>query len=401
VNPIDPFERYHLTRVINASGTMTALGASRTGDDAIAAMTAILPCFVGMDQLQARASMAIAEATGAEAGCVTACAAAGMALSVAAAMTGSDLARIERLPDTTGLRAEVVIGAGHLVHYGAPVAQAITLTGATVVPAGTATRVESFHLEDAISEHTAAVLFVVSHHTVQQGQAALDETIAIAHRLGVPVIVDTASEHDLTGPFAKGADLAVWSAHKFLGGPTAGIVAGRKDLVRAVYLQNRGLGRHMKVGKEGVLGTIAALEAWGRRDHAAEAAREAAILAEWETSLAGVPGLRLARHADWTGNPITRLELTLDPGAAGLEAWELADRLSGRDPAVHVRDELAEHQRLYLDPCNVTAEEARLVGAAIADEMGRALAAGDGRRMGLAERRRLAAEAARRWPDGL
>ena len=198
-----------------------------------------------------------------------------------------------------------------------------------------------------------------------------------------------------------GADLAIWSAHKFLGGPTAGIVAGRKELVRAVYLQNRGLGRHMKVGKEGVLGTIAALEAWARRDHAAEAAREASILAEWEARLAGVPGLRLARHADWTGNPITRLELTLDPGAAGLEAWELADRLSGRDPAIHVRDDLAEHQRLYLDPCNVTAEEARLVGAAIVDEVARALQAGDGRRIGLAERRRLAAEAARRWPDGL
>ncbi len=111
--------------------------------------------------------------------------------------------------------------------------------------------------------------------------------------------------------------------------------------------------------------------------------------------------LILARHADWTGNPITRLEVTLDPGKAGLEAWELADRLSARDPAIHVRDDLAEHQRLYLDPCNVTAEEAPLVDAAIAQEVARALAMGDGRQGGYAERRRLAVEAARRWPDGL
>jgi L-seryl-tRNA(Ser) seleniumtransferase len=398
---MDPFERYKLTGLINASGTMTALGASRAGDEVIEATAAILPHFVSIDQLQARASVVIAAATGAEAGCVTASAAAGMALAVAAAMTGSDLARIERLPDTTGLKSEVVIGAGHLVNYGAPVAQAITLTGAQVVTAGTAARVESFHLEDAISERTAAVLFLVSHHVVQEGQTSLDETIAIAHRLGVPVIVDMASEYDLAGPFEKGADLAIWSAHKFLGGPTAGIVAGRKDLVRAAYLQNRGLGRHMKVGKEGILGTIAALEAWGRRDHAAEARREAAILAEWEAELAGVPGLSLARLADWTGNPITRLELTIHPANTGLEAWELADRLSGRDPAVHVRDDHAEHQRLYLDPCNVTAKEARLVGAAIAEEIARALATGDGRRTTLAERRRRLAEAARCWPDGL
>ena len=367
----------------------------------IEAAATILPHFVRIDELQARASEVIAAATGAEGGCVTASAAAGMALAVAAVMTRDDLARIERLPDAAGLKSEVVIGAGHLVHYGAPVAQAIALTGACVVSAGTAARVESYHLEDVICEHTAAVLFVVSHHVVQEGQSSLEETIAIAHRLGVPVVVDMAAEYDLTGPFEKGADLAIWSSHKFLAGPTAGIVAGRKDLVRAVHLQNCGLGRHMKVGKEGILGTIAALEAWGRRDHAAEAAREAAILTVWLTRLADVPGLSLARHADWTGNPITRLELTLDPLQAGLEAWELADRLRARDPAIHVRDDLAEHQRLYLDPCTVTAAEAQLVGAAIGHEVARALATGDGRRTGYAERRQLAAEAARRWPDGL
>ncbi len=71
------------------------------------------------------------------------------------------------------------------------------------------------------------------------------------------------------GVLAAGADLALYSSHKFLGGPTGGIVAGRRDLVRAAFLQNGGIGRGMKVGKEGIAGTIAALEAWERRDHAA------------------------------------------------------------------------------------------------------------------------------------
>jgi D-glucosaminate-6-phosphate ammonia-lyase len=66
---------------------------------------------------------------------------------------------------------------------------------------------------------------------------------------------------------AAGADIVIYSAHKFLGGPTAGIVAGRKDLVRATFLQNIGIGRGMKVGKEGIVGTIAALAAWHKRDH--------------------------------------------------------------------------------------------------------------------------------------
>ena len=85
----------------------------------------------------------------------------------------------------------------------------------------------------------------------------------------MPVIVDAASEYDLRGFVAAGADIAIYSAHKFLGGLTAGIVAGRKDLVRAAYLQNGGIGRGMKVGKEGIVGAIAALEAWAQRDHAA------------------------------------------------------------------------------------------------------------------------------------
>ena len=92
------------------------------------------------------------------------------------------------------------------------------------------------------------------------------------------MIVDAASEYDLRGFLAKGADLVAYSAHKFLGGPTAGIVAGRKDLVRATFLQNYGIGRGMKVGKESIAGAIAALDAWGKRDHAAVRAREGGYL---------------------------------------------------------------------------------------------------------------------------
>ena len=95
------------------------------------------------------------------------------------------------------------------------------------------------------------------------------------------MVADLASEYDLQGFLAAGADLVVYSAHKFLGGPTAGIVAGRKDLVRAAFLQNSGIGRGMKVGKEGIAGAIAALEAWERRDHAAIRALETRHLELW------------------------------------------------------------------------------------------------------------------------
>ncbi|MEZ5925736.1 MAG: aminotransferase class V-fold PLP-dependent enzyme [Hyphomicrobiaceae bacterium] len=394
---IDIHSRYRLSRIINASGTMTTIGASMVVPDAIAAGAAIQRHFVSMNQLQSRASEAIASATGAEAGVVTACSAAGMTLGVAAAMTGSDLAAIERLPDTAGLRNEVVIQAGHCINYGAPVEQAIRIAGAKVVQAGSAALVETYNIEAAITPATAAILHVVSHHTVQEGQTPLADVIAIGKAQGIPVIVDMASEYDLRGPIALGAALAIYSAHKFLGGPTAGIIAGSRELVRACYLQNRGIGRTMKVGKEGVLGTIAALEAWSRRDHAALRAKEDAIVAYWERALANFPGISLSRHADWTGNPVERLKLTVGRGA-GLYAWELADRLAACDPAVFVRDDLVEQGAIYLDPCNLRPGEEKTVADAIRATVEAARQNGEGLCESLSDRRKRAIAALQDWP---
>ena len=122
-------------------------------------------------------------------------------------MTGADLARIEQLPDATGMKDEVLIQAGHMVYYGAPIEQAIRLTGAKVVPVGQSTFARPYHLAGKITERTAAAVYVISHHAVQYGQIDLAEFCAICRERGVPVIVDAASEYDLRGFLAKGADL--------------------------------------------------------------------------------------------------------------------------------------------------------------------------------------------------
>jgi L-seryl-tRNA(Ser) seleniumtransferase len=354
--------RLGLRPVINVSGTMTSLGASIVVPEAVQAVAEILPQFVEITDLQRKASARIAKSCAAEAGFVTASASAGISLAVAGAMTGDDLLAIERLPDTAGLpRTEVLLQVGHMVSYGAPVDQAVRLAGAKVVPVGTATSAAGYQLDGAITERTAAALYVVSHHVVQYGQIPLEEFAAICRAKGVPVIVDAASEYDLAGFLAKGADLVIYSAHKFLGGPTAGIVAGREDLVRATFLQNRGIGRGMKVGKEGVVGTIAALDAWEKRDHAAARAREDGHLKLWHEGLAGLPGVTAVIEPDPTDNPLDRLKVTIDPAKAGLAAWDVADRLAAGDPPVIVRDHEVEHGYVYLDPCNQHDGEAQLV----------------------------------------
>lgn len=357
--------RLGLRPVINVSGTMTSLGASICVPDAIAAMAEILPEFVEMSDLHAKASQVIARLTGAEAGTVTASASAGVTLAMAACMTGADRARIERLPDTAGMKSEAVIQLGHMVHYGAPLDQAIRLAGATVVPVGQATDTREYQLEGAISDHTAAAVYVVSHHTVQYGMLPLPDFAAVCRRHGVPVIVDAASEYDLKGILAAGADLAIYSAHKFLGGPTAGLVAGPLELVRATYLQNTGIGRGMKMGKESIVGAMAALTAWEKRDHAAVRRGETAALELWQGRLAGRPGLRAEIVPDPTDNPLDRLHIHVDPKAAGLAAWQLAAALADGDPPVIVRDHEVEQGYFVLDPCNLHPGEAEVVAERI------------------------------------
>ncbi len=399
MNEIDIRAQLGLRPIINVSGTMTALGASIVVPEAVAAVSAILGEFVEIDDLQRKASTVIARLCATEAGFVTASCAAAITLAVAGAMTGDDLSAVERLPDATGLKHEVVILAGHMVSYGAPIEQGIRLAGASVVPVGQATSARHHQLAGAITANTAAAVFVVSHHVVQYGMLPFADFVEIAHARGVPVIVDAASEYDLRCFLAAGADLALYSSHKFLGGPTGGILAGRKPLVRAAYLQNGGIGRGMKVGKEGIAGTIAALQAWEHRDHAGIRATENGALELWMTTLAGRPGITATIEPDPTANPLDRLRLAVDPAAAHITAWDLADRLAAGPRPVIVRDHEIEHGFFYLDPCNLHPGEAAIVATRLGDELARAQASNEVVATSFTERRLRQARRRQSWPD--
>jgi D-glucosaminate-6-phosphate ammonia-lyase len=364
-------------QVINVSGTMTSLGASIVVPQAIDAMNRGLPQFFDMSALHRYASGVIADLTGGEAGFVTASCASGITLAVAAAMTGSDLHAIEQLPDTASLKNEVLILSGHMVSFGAPVEQMIRLAGAKVVPVGQATSSSAYQLSGAITDRTAAAVFVVSHHVVDYAQVPLKTFVEVCHAKGIPVIVDAASEYDLRLFLVSGADLAVYSGHKFLGGPTSGIITGSKDLIRACYLQNRGIGRGMKVGKETIIGVSAALTAWKTRDHEGIRARERAALDLWLAALADRPGVTATIIPDPTDNPLDRLKVTIAPQDSRITAWNLAMRLAMGDRPVIVRDHEVEHGHFFLDPCNLHPGEERLVADRLLEELGKAALSND------------------------
>jgi len=343
---IDVFADYGLRRIINLAGIETVHGAAAVPPDIVRAVGDILPQYVEMNDLQSVACAEIMATTGAEAGFITNCAAAGIALCTAATMTGLDPCMVEQLPDTTGMKSRVVLQKGHEVHFGAGVSQMIRLVGAHPVEIGTATSAALFQLRGALTPEVAAAVYVVSHHTVQHGMIPLVDFTAACHEFDIPVIVDAAAEYDWPGLLRQGADLIVFSAQKALLGPTAGIVAGRHDLVRACYHQEYGIGRAMKAGKESIVGAIAAMRRW----RALPVADGSMVrLERAEIALAGIPGLSTRRQRDPTGNPFTRLELHVDPALAGRDAWALAAELAAGTPKIALRALHADLGYLLLD----------------------------------------------------
>jgi len=359
---MDLYEQYGLRQVINACGKMTSLTGAIVLPEIIDTVTEAMRHFYELDELQTLAGRVIAKATGAESGCVTACTSAGITLGVAACMTGTDLGRVHQLPDTDGMPCRVLIQKGHCVDYGAPITQTIRLAGADVVEIGTINRCTTDELQHELDKgDVAAIVAVESHHTVRSGWIPLPKLIPLAHAAGVPVLVDGAAQDQrLRELIGFGADLVITSAHKYLCSTTGGIVAGRGDLIEAVYLQNKGIGRGLKVGKEGIFGAIAALEYRMRQDvpaWTAEQDRKVRLILE---CLADVPGLALSVDIDPNGCPFSRVRLTPDPTITGHTAVDLADQLIVGNPTVVPRAHHADEGYLNLDAIELTDNEIAL-----------------------------------------
>ena len=356
---MDLYEKYGLRRVINAYDKATSLGGAAVLPEIVEVVAECLRHPYELDAIQRVAGRVIAEATGAEWGCVTACAAAGITLGVAASMTGGDLGKVMQLPDAAGMPSRVIIQKGHCINFGAEVAQMIRLSGAQVVEVGSANSCSAELIRHELAKEDAAALVAVeSYHTVGARGPSLAELAQIAHAAGVPLIVDAATQElRLREILASGPDLVIASAHKYFCSTTAGIVAGRKDLVEAAYIQNRGIGRGMKAGKEAIFGVIAALEVHMRSDVAAWTANENRKVRRAIEQLSDLPGVAAAADPDPNGCPFSRVRLAIDPAVAGHTAISLRAALAQRDPMVAVRVYHPNEGSVYLNLTELSDEE--------------------------------------------
>lgn len=264
------YDRIGVRTIINASGATTRVGGTLMPPEVAAAMVEASQAFVVIDELNAAVGEVIATATGAEAGYCTSGSAAGMLLAAAACITGTDQARVRKLPNTQGMANEIVIHRSHRINYD----QMFRAAGATLVEIGLPRSTERWELEDAITERTAAVAYVDSPSTTP-GALDFATVVEVAHERGIPVIVDAASTlppvWHLKRWIAWGADLVIYSGGKGIRGPQdSGLLAGRHDLIAAAAMNgapNAAIGRGMKVSKEAMVGLWVALDRFMNHDH--------------------------------------------------------------------------------------------------------------------------------------
>jgi uncharacterized pyridoxal phosphate-dependent enzyme len=341
---------YGLMPVINAAGSYTPVGVSRSTRAVADVVAASLTDFFVIEELQAAAGAALCRYTGAEAGTVVHCASAGITLSIAGVMAGVDPVKIAALPDAAGMPRRVVLPAGHAVDYGHPIVTDIRLAGALPVLAGTEQHCSIAQLEQALAAPDTACLLLVASRLVQGEAVDLAQAVAAAHRRGVPAMVDGAAQ-DLRIPalLATGADLVVISAQKYLAAPTAGLVVGRAALVQAAHAQEKGIGRAMKATKEALLGCLAAIEQREQLSVSAWQAEQDAKVAFFVEGAARLPGLRAVAVPDPAGLPFSRAVLSVDPATAGRTAATLLQELRAGSPSVWVMGHQAGQGRLALE----------------------------------------------------
>ena len=330
---MNPYGQVDVAPVINAAGKLTALGGSAQSVAVAQAQASAARAHVDLAALRLAAGKRIAAATGAEAACVTSGAAAGLAISVAAVLTGKDLQRVRRLPEVEGPN-EVLLQAGHDVDFGARVSQMIRLAGGRPVVFGSQDAVTETDLTEALSERGVAILFVKSHHCLQNGRLPLEAMVG----RGIPVLVDAAAEADLGTYIAAGADLVTYSGGKAIGGPTCGFIAGRAPLIEACELQERGIARTMKVGKEQIAGLLTAL------DEVADSNAVSAVLDALHSGLAESASVRIV--PDRAGREIRRVALELPLG----QLRDLVAFLRDGRPSIRTRNHQLGEGYVLFDP---------------------------------------------------
>lgn len=328
-NP-DVYLRLGVRPFINTTATLTINGGSRTLPEVIAAMEQASQFHVNLDELMERASARIAELLKAEWAVVTSGTAAALSHATAACIAGCDPEKMQQLPDLRRLKNQVIMPKESRDVYD----HATRTLGVEIVEVNSAEELES-----AIGPKTAMIQVLGMHFG--SAKFGLAQVAPVAKKHGIPVLVDAAADYLIVpNPYlALGADLVAYSGGKILRGPQgAGLLIGRKDLVRAAWANSaphHAFGRAMKVSKEEIVGMTVAVESYfSTRDLKAEFREWESWYAHISAAITQVPGVKTEVRGPVKGGPFPTLNVSWDQSVVGLTAGDVGRKLSDGEPRI-------------------------------------------------------------------
>ncbi|HEY6401153.1 MAG TPA: aminotransferase class V-fold PLP-dependent enzyme [Blastocatellia bacterium] len=330
----DIYQSIGVRPFINGAGTLTVNGGSLELPEVRAAMDAAAQQMVQLDELMEAVGKRLAELTGAEWGIVTAGCAAAMTLATLACVAGGNPDKHVRLPNMDGLGKDEVIVPKHARNnYDA----AIRAVGVRLIEVN-----NPQELEAAIGPRTA-MIYIFAGPQADNGTPSYDEITRIARQKNIPVLTDAAAEI-LTMPnvhLQRGSTMVAYSGGKQLRGPQcSGLLLGRKDLVSAAWIHSaphHGFARNMKVGKEEIMGALAAVEAWVKRDNKAIWQHMLDQMNHIAKRVSSIPGITTEAHEpEGLSNRSPGLNVRWDAAKLGISGQQLAQILDTTDPRIRV-----------------------------------------------------------------
>ena len=346
------YDKFGLKEVINASGKMTILGVSKVSENVLAAQRFGGEHFFEMSELFIQTGAYLAKLLKVEDAQIVSSASAGIAQSVAAIIGQGSLYHVYHPYTDRIKKREIIVPKGHNVDYGTPVEVMVELGGGEVVEAGYANGCSAEQMEMMITDNTAALLYIKSHHTVQKSMLTVADAAAVAKKHQVPLIVDAAAEEDLYKYTQAGADLVIYSGAKAIEGPSSGLVIGTAKYIEWVRLQGKGIGRAMKIGKDNILGFTQALE--DRLQNGSESGESMKQrLLPFIEELNKIEGLEAKTVQDGAGRDIYRASVKVQNKAA----TEVINALKVENPAIYTREYQANNGIIEFDIRAVNEQE--------------------------------------------
>ena len=341
------YNKYGLQRVINASGRMTILGVSTISKEVGEAMIEGASNYVVVEDLQRVAGEKIAKLARSEKALVVSSASAGIAMACASLVARDNREYIEKLHKYTHkLKRKVVIPKGHNVNYGTNVEGMIALGGCEAIEAGSANECHPYHIEAVIDSDTVGLVYIKSHHCVQKNHLNIEQMKEIADRHNLPLIIDAAAEEDIKKYTALG-DIVIFSGAKAIEGPTSGVVLGKKKYMDNIILQQYGIGRAMKIGKEGIIGFLVAFEKYINETKIGQDKKE---IEDFCNRLSSINGIEAKVEQDEAGREIYRGCIRFDEQVTGKSAVQIVTELKEGNEAVFTRDYKKNQGIIHIDP---------------------------------------------------